>query len=140
MTAPPVELADPFDLPDWLGTDDVTWRADTGVLAGALIVGRLTSASGGADCDLLAVDLAYPEPVVDQQTRRAAHQAWEHGEVCLLLREERLTLALPGTSFTADRVLVALERLARAVGADPTHFAASLRVGGLSPREGRSRG
>ena len=107
MTAPPAELADPFDLPDWLGTEDVTWCADTGVLAGALIVGRLTSTSGGADCDLLAVDLAYPEPVVDQQTRR---------------------------------ILVALERLARAVGADPTHFAASLRVGGLSPREGRGRG
>ena len=41
----------------------------------------------------------------------------------------RLTLAVPGTEFTADRVLETLARLAKAVGARPGSFAALLRLG-----------
>ena len=41
----------------------------------------------------------------------------------------RLTLTVPGRDFTADRVLDALARLARAVGASPDDYAALLRLG-----------
>ena len=34
-------------------------------------------------CDLLAVDEAYPEPVVDDATRLRVHQAWRHGQVVI---------------------------------------------------------
>ena len=61
-------------------------------------------------CDLLAVDLAYPAPLVDDTLRTAAHQAWTHGQVLLLDRDGRTTLAVPGTSFTADEVLDAITR------------------------------
>lgn len=125
-----LEPVDPFDLPEWLGTGEVTWHPGAGVRTGHLVRGRL---SGGAGeeiaCDLLAVDEAWPAPVADEPARRRAHQAWRHGQVDVVRREERLTLAVPGTSFTADRVLDALERLARSVGADPERYAAHLRIG-----------
>jgi hypothetical protein len=38
-------------------------------------------------------------------------------------------VAAPGTSFSADRVLEVLARLAKAVGARPEAFIAALRVG-----------
>jgi len=40
----------------------------------------------------------------------------------------RLTLAVPGTDFTADHVLEALERFAKAVGAPPGRYLAALRL------------
>ena len=55
-------------------------------------------------CDLLAVDDAYPQPVADDDIRTRAHLAWRHGQILLLACEDRLTLAVPGTSFTADLV------------------------------------
>lgn len=123
------DVLDPFDLPDWLGTDEVTWRAD-GVERGEHHVrGRLTSVGREQECDLLAVDQAFPAPVVDEGTRRLAHQAWRNGEVLLVSREGRLTLAAPGTAFSADAVLRLLARLARAVGSPPDNFVAALRVG-----------
>ena len=125
---------DPFDLPEWLGTLDVVWRADVGLRTGHLVRGRLTAA--GADgaaqeiaCDLLAVDEAYPAPVVDDDTRLRVHQAWRHGQVVVGRREERLVLAVPGTGFGPDLVLDALGRLARAVGAHADRYAALLRLG-----------
>ena len=126
---------DPFDLPDWLGTAEVTWTAQDGVRTGHLVAGLLSAA--GAEpvaCDLLAVDEAYPTPVADDDVRHGAHQAWRHGEVHLLDRAGRLTIAVPGTVFDADRVLDALERLTRAVGAAPERYAVCLRLGdGRSP-------
>jgi hypothetical protein len=126
------ELAeiDPFDLPEWLGVSDVTWTAASGVRTGHLVLGALT-ADGHEDqeCDLLAVDEAYPAPVADDGTRLRAHQAWRHGQVLLLRRDGRLALAVPGTSFTADLVLDALDRLARAVGSSADHYTARLRIG-----------
>lgn len=121
---------DPFDLPGWLGTGDVTWLALSGLRTGHHVPGTLTA--DGADalpCDLLAVDEAYPAPVADDGTRLRAHQGWRHGQVLLTSYDDRLTLAVPGTGFTADLVLDALGRLAKAVGASPESYAAHLRIG-----------
>ena len=130
---------DPFDLPEWLGTRDVVWRADAGLRTGHLVRGRLTA--GGDDenpvemvCDLLAVDEAYPVPVVDDATRLRVHQAWRHGQVVVgglgTGTDSRMVLAVPGTGFGPDLVLDALGRLARAVGAHAENYAALLRIGG----------
>ena len=59
-----------------------------------------------------------------------AHQAWKYGEVLLVTLDDRMTLAVPGTSFTADLVLDALARFAKAVGARPESFSVLLRLGG----------
>ncbi|WP_028660885.1 hypothetical protein [Nocardioides insulae] len=122
---------DPFDLPEWLGTEQVAWSG-TGPGAGVrLLAGVLTGPAGQTEaCDLLAVDVAYPQPVVDEATRIKAHQHWVRGEVLTVELSDRLTLAVPGTSFHAERLLEALNRLARAVGADPHRYAALLSVGG----------
>ena len=113
-----------------LGTHDVVWRADAGLRTGHLVTGRLT-ADGEADlpCDLLAVDEAYPAPVVDDAGRTRVHQAWRHGQVVVALLDERVVLAVPGTGFDTERALEALGRLARAVGARPERYAALLRLG-----------
>ena len=121
---------DPFDLPDWLGSGRVTWEPDQGIRVGHLVPGLLTGVAGDRmPCDLFAVDEAYPTPVTDDDTRTRSHQAWRHGQVLLLSYDERLTLAVPGREFGANRVLDALARLALAVGATPDDFAALLRLG-----------
>ncbi|MDZ5662072.1 hypothetical protein HN031_16190 [Nocardioides sp. zg-1308] len=128
---------DPFDLPEWLGTSDVVWRAEAGLRSGHLVRGRLTSedpgGAGGAAqelaCDLLAVDEAYPEPVVDDASRLRVHQAWRHDQVVIGEVDARLVLAVPGTRFDPELVLDALGRLARAVGAHAERYAALLRLG-----------
>lgn len=129
---------DPFDLPEWLGTRDVVWRADAGLRPGHHVRGRLTTGDDDAEaaeivCDLLAVDEAYPEPVVDDATRLRVHQAWRHGQVVIgSIRTgtdaSRMVLAVPGTGFDPDLVLDALGRLARAVGAHAERYAALLRL------------
>ncbi|MBD3946237.1 hypothetical protein [Nocardioides ganghwensis] len=123
---------DPFDLPEWLGTHDVVWRADAGLSTGHLVRGRLTAdpdADLTIECDLLAVDDAYPAPVVDDETRLRVHQAWRHGQVVVGELDSRLVLAVPGTRFGPELVLDALGRLARAVGARAERYAALLRLG-----------
>ena len=129
---------DPFDLPEWLGTSDVVWRADAGLQTGHLVRGRLTAdptspaASddpGEIVCDLLAVDEAYPAPVVDDATRLRVHQAWRHGQVVIGEHGSRMVLAVPGTRFGPELVLETLGRLARAVGARAERYAALLRLG-----------
>ena len=98
---------DPFDLPEWLGTGDVVWRADEGLQTGHLVRGRLAAdqPDHGAEesqeivCDLLAVDEAYPAPVVDDATRLRVHQAWRHGQVVIGEHGSRMVLAVPGTRF-----------------------------------------
>ena len=123
-----VRAVDPFDLPDWLGEGDVTWTATTSVHAGHLVAGELAGAGGTLGCDLLGVDQAFPVPVLDDDWRRQSHQAWTHGQVLLVEHDERLTLAVPGTGFTADRALEDLGRLAKAVGARPGSFLAAIRL------------
>lgn len=120
---------DPFDLPEWLGTIDVVWKADAGLGAGHHVRGRLTGADDvELTCDLLAVDEAYPEPVVDDASRLRVHQAWRHGQVVLGEYDGRLVLAVPGTVFGPELVLDALARLARAVGAHAERYAVLLRL------------
>jgi hypothetical protein len=136
-----LEDLDPFDLPDWLGTGDVTWTSGTGVRAGHHVPGRLhADADDGhahdVPCDLLAIDEAYPVPVASDDVRKRAHQAWRHGQILLLQLDGRPTLAVPGTQFDADLVLDALSRLAKAVGASPDHYAARLRIGVETARTG----
>jgi hypothetical protein len=129
VSSPPAAELDPFDLPEWLGDGSVTWAADAG-LAGHLVVGYLSGAGDESlPCDLLAVDEAYPAPVVDEATRTRVHQTWRHGQVLLLTRDGRATAAVPGTSWTADRVLETLTRVARALGADPRRWSARLGLG-----------
>lgn len=127
----PLTDLDPFDLPDWLGTDEVVWRGAGLACAGERLEGLLTGAEPGESlpCDLLAVDVAYPRPVVDEATRTRAHQAWRNGESLLVRAGGRPTLLVPGTGFSADLVLDALGRLARAVGASEDHYAATITVG-----------
>ncbi|GAB2757428.1 hypothetical protein GCM10027020_07140 [Nocardioides salsibiostraticola] len=128
-----IEQVDPFDLPDWLGEGDVTWSAESGLRTGHHVLGTLTGTGPALGCDLLAVDEAYPSPVASDDTRLLAHQAWRHGQVYLLHLGAhggaRLTLAVPGTAFSADLVLDVIGRLAKAVGASAERYAVSLRIG-----------
>ena len=126
-TAEVVEV-DAFDLPEWLGESEVTWRAGSSVRGSHHVSGDLTGGAAPVPCDLLAADRAYPQPVLDSEWRRAAHQQWTYGQVLLVEYDGRLTLAVPGTDFTADRVLESLTRLAKAVGVKPTRFVAALRL------------
>lgn len=123
-----VRAVDPFDLPEWLGEGEVTWTATTSVHAGHLVTGELSGAGGTLGCDLLGVDQAFPVPVLDDGWRRQSHQAWTHGQVLLVEHDDRLTLAVPGTGFNADRALEALGRLAKAVGARPGSYLAAIRL------------
>ena len=125
---PPVELVDAFDLPEWLGTSDVTWTAGSSVRGAQRIQGSLGSAEGRLPCDLMAADVAYPEPLLDDPWRRQAHQSWEHGQVLLLSYAGRLTLTVPGTAYSADGVLETISRLAKALGVRPGTFAVCLRL------------
>lgn len=120
---------DAFDLPEWLGVEEVTWSA-AGPLAAGVLPGVLRSDSSVAEiaCDLLAADVAHPAPVVDERTRVRVHEAWRRGQLHLVTHGARLTLAAPGTDFTAPRVLDTVGRLAKAVGAPPDHFSVRLRV------------
>ena len=128
MTGETVKAVDPFDLPDWLGTDEVTWTALTSVHGGHLVTGELSGGGQTLGCDLLGADQAFPEPVLDDGWRQQAHQTWTHGQVLLVEYDGRLTLAVPGTSFTADRVLESIGRLAKALGVKPGRFVAALRL------------
>ncbi|MFZ2502127.1 MAG: hypothetical protein WAW88_05615 [Nocardioides sp.] len=122
---------DPFELPEWMGTDEVVWQHDGPVGTSHHVRGKLTSPRHTQElaCDLLAVDEAYPAPVADDSTRLLTHQVWRHGQVNLVEVDGRLTLLSPGTVFTPAGVLDCLDRLARAVGARPAQYAALLRVG-----------
>jgi hypothetical protein len=125
-----VDELDPFDLPDWVGDGPVSWETDTG-FGGHLVPGRLTGAGGESlACDLLAVDQAYPAPVIGEAVRTRVHQAWRHGQVLLVTREGRATIATPGTTWSADQVLETFARVARAVGADPGNWSVRLGLGG----------
>ena len=99
---------DPFDLPEWLGTHDVVWRADAGLRTGHLVRGRLTAGDDptealGLDCDLLAVDEAYPAPVVDDATRLRVHQSWRHGQVVIGNLDDGLDSGLGNDALLRSR-------------------------------------
>lgn len=126
--APTVAAVDAFDLPEWLGTGEVTWTARSSVHGGHQVRGGLSGSGERLECDLLGADQAFPTPVLDEDWRRRAHQAWTHGQVLLVEYDGRLSLAVPGTAFTADLVLEAIGRLAKAVGVAPGAFVVALRL------------
>ena len=128
MTTPDVSSIDPFDLPEWLGTSEVTWVAQSTVRGAAHIRGELAGNGEAIACDLLAADLAYPEPLLTDTWRRQAHQSWAYGQVLFVEYDGRLTLAVPGTAYSADGVLETVSRLAKAVGVRPEHFTVTLRL------------
>ena len=119
---------DPFDLPEWLGTEEVTWAAASSVRGEPRVTGELTAGDCSMACDLLAADQAFPTPALPEDWRSRAHQAWTYGQVLLLDDTGRLTLAVPGTAFSADLALETLSRLARGVGVEPSRFSARLRL------------
>jgi hypothetical protein len=123
-----VAPVDAFELPEWLGTSEVSWSARSSVRGASRIEGALQGAGQEIVCDLLAADLAYPEPLLDDPWRRKAHLSWTHGEVLLLEYDGRLTLAVPGTAYSADGVLETVGRLAKAVGVRPGRFVVTLRL------------
>ena len=104
----------------------MTWTSTGSVHAGHLVAGDLSGAGSTLPCDLLGVDQAYPEPVLTEEWRIRSHRSWTHGQVLLLTREGRATVAAPGTAWQPDLVLEALTRLARSVGSDPTSWTAHL--------------
>ena len=113
-----VSPVDPFDLPEWLGTEPATWTAESSVGTSHLVTGWLVGPGQQRQaCDVLAGDLAHPAPVLDDRWRTAAHQAWSLGELLLVEYDGRLTLVLPGTTVGAEPVLEAMRRLVKAVGA-----------------------
>jgi hypothetical protein len=125
---------DPFELPDWLAGEGVVWESDQeseqGLASGHLIRGVLqVDGTGRLPCALLAVDEAYPTPVAPDDVRTAAHQAWHHGQVHLVEQDRVVTVAVPGRRFDAERVMEALARCARAVGASPEEWTVLLRLG-----------
>jgi hypothetical protein len=118
-----ISIADAFDLPDWLGTTNVVWRADSSFVDSALVRGQLqASTERRQQLDLLAVDAAYPRLVCPESERALVHQAWHYGELTLLDVDARLSAAVPGTEFDPNLMCEALRRLAKAVGAPPHHF------------------
>jgi len=119
---------DPFDLPEWLGLEEVTWAATSSVRGEPRVTGELTGGDCSLVCDLLAADQAFPAPVLPEDWRSRAHQAWTYGQVLLLDDEGRLTLAVPGSAFSADLALETLARLARGVGVEPRRFSVRLRL------------
>lgn len=123
-----VAPVDPFDLPDWLGVEDVTWSAQSSLGDSHLVSGRLHAPGGELICDVLAGDLAFPSPVLDERWRHDAHQAWAYGQVLLASRDDRLTLVLPGSVVRVEDALEALRRLAKAVGAPAERFNVALRL------------
>jgi hypothetical protein len=126
---PSYDEVDAFDLAEWLGESEVTWSSERGPVSGHRLAGCL--AGEGHEpvaCDVLAVDDAYPQPVVADAVRVRAHQLWRHGEVLIVGDGDRVVLAVPGTRPDAETVLEAVGRLARAVGARDGAYAVLFRV------------
>ena len=128
MTPPQVDPVDPFDLPEWLGTSEVVWRSVGSIHETHHVAGELEAGGHRMPCDLLAADQAFPQPVLDERWRHDSHQAWTYDQVLLVEYAGRLTLAVPGTDFSADLVLECLARLAKAVAVEPSRFVAALRL------------
>lgn len=120
---------DAFDLPDWLGTESVTWISATSLDDSAHVSGEfIGEADLSRQLDLLAVDSAYPEPVCPEPERRAAHQAWQFGEVLLFEINGRLAAAAPGTRFDANLACEVVRRVAKSVGAPAQNFTVSFAI------------
>jgi hypothetical protein len=131
VTATPskIRVFDPFDLPDWTGTQPVTWRSDETVTERPRVRGTLRAAADPElvqQLDLLAVDAAYPHQVAPDHIRRETHQAWFLGEALLVEIDSRVAVAAPGSNFDANDACELLRRFARAVGAPPHQVTVSI--------------
>ncbi len=117
---------DPFDLPDWVGGEEVVWVTETALRGGPHVRGHLRSGAHRQELDLLAVDAAFPNVVCPSRHRHDAHQAWHYGEVLLVTVDNRVTAGVPGVDFDAGLACETLRRVARAVGSTPGRFTVSL--------------
>lgn len=96
----------------------MTWAATTALADGPRVAGHLQGPSGQVEpLDLLACDAAYPTPVLGEDERHLAHQAWQFGEVLLISYEGCTTAVMPGSRFDANDACEVLRRVAKAVGA-----------------------
>lgn len=122
---------DAFDLPSWVGEQDVVWTSEVS-LGTPMVTGRLATREGPDDpelaCDLLACDRAYPEPALPEQWRREAHSQWALQQVLLLEIDGRLTLVAPGVDVSVETAMESLRRLAKAVGVPASRFTLALRL------------
>ncbi len=122
-----IRACDPFDLPAWLGTEEITWTSESSLSDSAQVSGQAVGGTGLThQLDLLAVDAAYPAPVCPEPERRAAHQAWRFGEVLLFEIDGQLVAAAPGTRFDANLACEVVRRLAKSVGAPAKNYTVSL--------------
>ncbi len=122
-----ISVVDPFDLPEWIGTEAVTWRAIEPFHGRPRVAGALTGTGDQRhDFDLVAVDAAYPAPVCPERERKAAHRAWEFGEVVLLDVDGRVAAGVPGNRFDENLACEAIRRVAKSVGAGPTSFTVAI--------------
>jgi hypothetical protein len=123
----PWQVADAFDLPEWLA-NGFTWQAAE-TLTGVRVPGEVTGIDGERlALDLLCADVAFPAPVVDDRLRTQAHQAWHYAQVLLLSDGARDTLAVPAAALGADLACEALRRFAKAVGVSPSDVSVTLRL------------
>jgi hypothetical protein len=122
-----IRTVDPFDLPEWLGTDDVVWSSTAGLDEGPRVHGEFRNdADGRLGFDLLAVDAAYPLVSCPEAERHDAHQSWRFGEVLILEVEGRPAAGVPASEFDPNLACEAMRRVARAVGAEAGRFSVSL--------------
>ena len=118
---------DAFDLPDWLGTEPVSWRCSSPLDSGPYVRGELTAADGRRqELNLIAVDAAFPVPVCPEPQRRAVHRAWQYGEVVLLEVNDCMSAGVPGRRFDANLACETLRRLAKSVAAKDGAFTMSI--------------
>ena len=110
---------DPFDLPEWLGEAEVDLDADARRTPRAPRARARSPAPATTTCPATCWPSTTPTRSRWPTTTSAPAPTWPGGTArsCWCECEDRLTLAVPGTSFTADLCLDAIGRLAKAVGA-----------------------
>lgn len=114
------ERSDPFDLPDWLGEEELTWLLE-GPLSAAQVRGTLCGHVGHElPLHIICADVAYPAPVVSELLRRESHLAWHHGQVLVVGNARCQGLAVPVSGLDADTACEALRRFAMAIAVDPS--------------------
>lgn len=123
-----MEPVDAFDLPSWIGEEEVVWVAEES-LGQPYVSGTLHGPDDRSHvCDVVAGDHAYPVAALEESRRREMHQTWRLGQVLLVSRDGRLTLAAPGSEVDAGLALETLARFAKAVGAPADRFSVTLRL------------
>ena len=123
-------VADPFDLPEWLGKQELTWRAESSI-GGPHAPGMLCGDERRLPLTVLGADTAYPQPVVSPSVRTAVHQAWTYSQVALLTATDSAdtyAVAVPATAMDVDLVCTALRRFAKSIGVDPTRVSVLIRL------------